>query len=342
VPRHALETHGEDWTDVRNIVTNGPFRLESWQRGQSLVLVRNPSYHGRFRGNLQRVEMPVTEDGSATMEMYESDALDVIDLMEISPLVADRARQRYAGEYVSSPSLFTGYIGFDITRPPFDNVQVRRAFALATDREKMAIEASRGFLFPATGGFVPRGVPGHVPGIGLPYDPERARKLLAEAGYPGGQGFPVVTALLPSLYGFFGQHQLAQWQAVLGVEGCLELLEWTEFLDRLRTEPPRVFGLALAVSSPDPDTFLRVGFPWRTTGWRNETYGELVETARRTLDQQERMRLYEQAERILVEELPIVPTTYGRSHLLIKPWVKRYPTSALSGTFWKDVVIEPR
>ena len=86
------------------------------------------------------------------------------------------------------------YLQFDVSRPPFDDVRVRRAFVLATDREAL-VKAARPDCFPATGGFVPPGMPGHSPGIGLPYDPGQARRLLAEAGYPGGQGFPVVECL---------------------------------------------------------------------------------------------------------------------------------------------------
>ena len=111
-------------------------------------------------------------------------------------------------------------MGFDVNRPPFDDPRVRRAFVLATDREMLADVALRGYVFPATGGFVPPGIPGHSPGIGSPYDPEGARQLLAEAGYPDGRGFPVVGALLPraaiTLAGC--EYQQAQWQENLGVE----------------------------------------------------------------------------------------------------------------------------
>jgi oligopeptide transport system substrate-binding protein len=89
------------------------------------------------------------------------------------------------------------------------------------------------------------------------------------------------------------------------------------------------------------NSFLRAGFPREVSRWRNETYDRLVEEARRVMDQRERMRLYGLADRILIEEAAIVPLYYFRSHLLVKPWVSKYPTSATGGQFWKDVVIEP-
>jgi ABC-type oligopeptide transport system substrate-binding subunit len=92
---------------------------------------------------------------------------------------------------------------------------------------------------------------------------------------------------------------------------------------------------------PDPDSFLRASW-WRvSTTWQNETYERLVEGARRLEDQEERMKMYQQADRTLVEEAPLLLLYYGRFHLLVKPWVRKYPTSPVKQWFWKDVIIEP-
>jgi ABC-type oligopeptide transport system substrate-binding subunit len=343
VPRHVVEAHGEAWTEVENIVTCGPFKLEAWQRDESMVLVRNPKYHGRFRGNLSRVEVSmVMTDRFAGLEMYEANNLDVFVFLAAALLEIERARQRHAGEYVSVPRLATPYVGFDASRPPFDDVRVRRAFVLATDKETLAAVAMRGYHFPATGGFVPPGVPGHSAGIGLPYDPERARQLLAEAGYPGGHGFPAVDSLMFPVLSPLGDDLQVQWRENLGVE-----IQWEEsmmlrtVLDRLRSEPPHIFVAGWVADYLDPDTFLRASPIRRETRWRNEAYERLVEEARRVTDQGERMKLYGQADRILIEEAAIMPLTYARHHLLVKPWVRRFPTAPLRGWFWKDVIIEP-
>lgn len=197
MPRHVVEAHGEAWTEVGNIVTNGPFKLEAWQQGELMVLSRNPDYHGRFGGNVQRVELTLlpSKEWAAQLEMYEADGLDILGLYGPPPAEVARIRQDHPGEYVLAPQPAVCYVGFDVSRPPFDDVRVRRAFVLATDRETLADVALRGFHFPAAGGFIPPGIPGHSPGIGPAYDPDQARKLLAEAGYPGGRGFPIVEAL---------------------------------------------------------------------------------------------------------------------------------------------------
>jgi ABC-type transport system substrate-binding protein len=187
-------------------------------------------------------------------------------------------------------------------------------------------------------------MPGHSAGIGLPYDPEGARQLLAAAGYRkgGGRGFPVVESLtVPGPVGHqIREYLQAQWRENLGLEIPWQTMEWATYLDRVRREPPHMIGIGWVCDYPDPDSYLRVALRLHTK-WRNETYDELVEEARRVTDQEERMKLYQKADRILVEEAPIMLVAYGRGHLLVKPWMSKFPTSATSWWFWKDAIIEP-
>ena len=344
VPRHAVQSHGTAWTDVGKILTNGPFRLAAWDRGGSMALERNLAYHGRSAGNVSRVELVFTSrDSAGLLQMYEEDHLDVVPYVCLLPAEMDRARQKHARDYVSGPEAGTFYVGFAADRPPFDDRRVRRAFTLATDRETLADVAGRGYRFPATGGFVPPGMPGHSPGIGLPHDPERARHLLAEAGYPGGRGFPALDALTPNrpLAPPIVAYLRAQWLETLGIEVSWQQMEWGRFSDRLSGETPDMWFIAWRADYPDPDNFLR-GSTWRVyANWQNQAFDALVEGARRITNQEERMRMYRQADGILVEEAPVLPLEYGRSHLLVKPWLSRFPTSAAGWWFWKDVIIEP-
>jgi ABC-type oligopeptide transport system substrate-binding subunit/class 3 adenylate cyclase len=348
VPRHAVEAHSQTWSDAERLIVNGPFRLESWRPGQTLVLARNPNFYGRFAGNVEQVELSLNLEAPAKLALYETDRLDVVDL-ESAEL--DRARQQHDAEYLSRPWLITEALGFDVTQPPFDDMRLRRAFVLATDRETLAAVLDH-HDFPATGGFIPPGMPGHSPGIGLPYDPEQARRLMAEAGYPGGSGFPPITVLIPSsprLRTIFDYLQ-RQWHEILGATiAWLEVLERIEgqLIARVLYDTPRehagayVFFTGWAADYPDPDSFLRCGLTERWTRWRHESYARLVEQARRSADQRARLDLYQQADRIVIEEALMMPLTYLRAHQLVKPWVKKYPTSSIAAWFWKDVVIEP-
>ena len=339
VPRHVVEARGAAWTDAANIVTNGPFKLEAWKQGESLALVRNPEYRGPFTGNVQRVELFPLE-WSAALERYEADGLDVWDLWHVLPPALDHARQQQAADYVSAPWPATIFVGFDVSRPPFDDPRVRRAFVHAIDRETLADVVMRGYVFPATGGFVPPGMPGHSAGIALPHDPDRARRLLAEAGYPDGRGFPVVDALI--FRGHVPEYLRDHWRETLGVEIRWQTaMDWATFRDRLDREQPHLFGLSWISAYADPDYLLRACPAPHWTRWRNESYDRLMEEARRVTDQRERMRLYHEADTLLVQEAVIMPLGYTRLHLLVKPWVSRFPTSANRRWFCKDVIIEP-
>jgi ABC-type oligopeptide transport system substrate-binding subunit/DNA-binding SARP family transcriptional activator len=341
VPRHVVETYGEAWAEPEHIVTNGPFRLAAWERGTFMVLERNPTYHGRFTGNLQRVECSFLAGQPARfLQMYEENRLDIFS--DLPPAEMNRARHRYAGEYVSGPRLSIDFVGFDTSRPPFNDLRVRQAFTLATDREALADVTLGGYAFPATGGFVPPGMPGHSPGIGLRYDPEAARQLLAEAGYPGGRGFPTVACVARDDPGhdLMCEYLQAQWLESLGIEITWQEIAWVRFPHRMSEETPHLWMVGYWADYPDPDDYLRIMW-WLPPGWQHEVYNRLVEDARRAMVQEERMKLYQQADRILVGEAPVLPLCYARFHMLVKPWVKRYLTSPLRWWYWKDVILEP-
>jgi len=340
VPRHVLEDYGEAWTERSNIVTNGAFTLETWVRDKSMTLARYPEYHGRFPGNLQRVELTFDVEWALQMEMYEAGDLDFVSFGG-TPLERDRARRRHAGEYVSAPMLGATYVGFDVSRSPFDDPRVRRAFALATDKVTLADVVLRGYEFPAAGGFVPPGMPGHSADIAPLHDPEQARELLAQAGYPGGHGFPVVDAW--TWQGIKNRTECLQeqWGENLGVEIAWEIMDFSQFIEKVNSAPVHMIQTVWMPDYPDPDSVLRASPIRRRTHWWNEAYNGLVEKARRVLDQEERLGLYAQADRILVEQQAVViPLTYMWSHMLVKPWVRKLPTSAINEWLWKVFVIE--
>jgi ABC-type oligopeptide transport system substrate-binding subunit/DNA-binding SARP family transcriptional activator len=345
VPRHIVELHRDRWTDVENIVTNGPFRLMSWNRGVSLSLEHNPSFHGQFKGNVHQIEYFVNLEPSESLTLYEQNKLDLLPLSGMGWFPASAqtgASRKFANDYISWPVYETQYVDFNTSRPPFNDRRVRRAFVMAIDRAWWINEGSGGMNFPATGGFIPPGMPGHSPGIGLPHDPDQARRLLAQAGYPNGDGFPPTTTQVPSFSAISCDLLLRHWQNVLGVEIASEVMEWGAYLDRVRTQYPPIIFMAWQADYPDPDNFLRLGLSSYSQGkWRNEAYTERVEKARRISNQDKRIELYRQADRILIEEAVILPLSYPQIIILLKPWVKRFPVTPQGSSFWKNVIIEP-
>jgi ABC-type transport system substrate-binding protein len=267
-----------------------------------------------------------------------------VDFGLVSSARWDELRNRYGGEYFTGPALITQYLAFDVTRLPFGDRRVRRAFAMAIDREELAGVALRGYGSPATGGFVPPGMPGHSPGIGLRYDPESARRLLAEAGYPGGRGFPALEPMpvlgdeLRAIVANLRQQILVN----LGVEISWRSASRAEAFRILGRRVPQMYVSGWEADYPDPASFLWDAGWWSGSGWHHEEYGETVERARQTTSQRERIRLYQAADRILVEECPIIPLDHLRRHVLVKPWVARsQPTGPGSWRSWRDIIIEP-
>ncbi len=342
LPRHVVELYGPAWTEPEHIVTNGPFNIQTWRPGEWMRLTRNPAYRGEFGGNVQELELRYDVARTVELQAYEEDRLDVLDLGHLlSAQERDWARSRHAGEYVVGPGLDTMYLGFDASRPPFDDARVRRAFALATDRETLASLVMGGYAAPALGGFVPPGLPGHSPDIGLPYDPEQARRLLAEAGFPGGQGFPAVEWLIKTKDQTEAEYLQAQWRENLGMDLSWQAVARECLLQRTSQDSPQLFLMGWIADYFDSDNFLRVSWQHTRVGWQNETYTALVEQARATVDMSERLALHRQADRLLMQEAAIVPLAYMRQQLLVKPWVRKYPISVMRSWFFKDVVIEP-
>jgi ABC-type oligopeptide transport system substrate-binding subunit/class 3 adenylate cyclase len=348
LPRWAIEGHAERWTDSGNLVSNGPYHLAEWERGKKLVLSRNPFYGGRCHGNIQRVQCRVFTDFGLALQAYASDVVDAVSMIAADPATTARARATHGREFILIPRLLTFYLMFRTDRPPFDDARVRRALVHAVDRQALAKEAFQGQRLPGAGGFVPPDMPGHSPHIGLAYDPDQARRLLAQAGYPNGQAFPRVTWLHPR--GSPGEPVVPflrkAWHEGLGLNLEPGSLEWGAFRDRVDRDPAHLTLLAWSADYPDPDNWLRVNFH-STQGmnrprWHNARFDALVEEAARVSDQARRMELYREADRILVaEEVVIMPLSYGRGRMLAKPWVT-LPRMAPVPLRLKDVVVDRR
>jgi oligopeptide transport system substrate-binding protein len=347
VPRHAVEEYGPFWMEPDNIVTNGAFRLVSLQPGESVVMARNPDYHGSFSGNVEQLEIDLQTDHLRQLKMYLAGKLDVLyTVSHLPPEVQDRLREELVSEYRSGPEMATWFVGFVLSQSPFDDRRVRRAFAMATDRHMLANGVRRGLVYPATGGFLSPVHAAYSEGIALPYDPDRARHLLAEAGYPDGAGLPTIMMVNghPSLSVETELRYLqAQWREHLGVELMWETIaEMADFMTQMRLNPPHLFYVGWTGKHTDPDDFLReTSFVWKWARWHDKEYRALVNRARELTDGNQRMALFRQADKMLVGEAVLLPLSYDRNQLLVKPWVRRFATAAIPSWFFTEVILEP-
>ncbi|MFV9675645.1 MAG: hypothetical protein ACNYZI_09715, partial [Anaerolineales bacterium] len=161
------------------------------------------------------------------------------------------------------------------------------------------------------------------------------RQLMAQAGYPDGQGF-----LTLGIVWYRAGHikpLVAQWVANLNIEVEIEIADWENVIRTYRNR--NIFYMGWSSDYPDPDAYLRVSIRTNFQYWQNETYDQLLAEAQRTLDQSDRIPLYQEADKILIEEAVIMPITYSRTHLLCKPWVK-LPTQGVGRKF-KDIILKP-
>jgi ABC-type oligopeptide transport system substrate-binding subunit len=344
IPRHAVEKYGDEWADPEHIISNGPFQLALLEPGVGVTLERNHGYHGSFSGNLETVQVSFLARGADELaQRYEDDEIDVQLMYMLDPEARDRSRISRPDEYLTAPILSILYLGFNLSRPPFDDIQVRRAFCHAIDLETLAEIVYRGYNAPAIGGIVPPGLPSHIPDLGFPYDPKAAAKLLEVGGHPAGKQFPKIECLGSGagLGNPSRSYLKSQWSQHLGVDVDWQTLDWPDFLERLREDPPDVFTLGWIADYPDPDNFLGIALEHARKTWTSEAFNEMVESARRSLDPSKRVEIYERAQRLLAEELPVFPLVYLRGHYLLKPWVTKYPVSTVSVNYWNDTVIEP-
>jgi oligopeptide transport system substrate-binding protein len=336
VPRHVVVTYGDAWTDPEHIVTNGAFQIESYVPGEHINLVRNPTYHGGFTGNLERVEVKFSDTGNPSegVELYEVDGVDLVELNKTTY----HARHRHVEDYTTEIQGVISFIGFDMRRPPFNDPRVRRAFVMAVDRERLADEVLDGFIDRANGGFVPPTIPGHSPGIGLPYDPDQARLLMAQAGYLDGTDFPMQEFVHTRIFKTTVEYLKAQWGHNLNLNITLKEIETRDVQKMIPNA--NIFLGYWTTDYPDPDDFLRVSLRLYFPHWRNERYEQLLKEAQRTMGQGNRIRLYQEADKILIEDAVVMPIAYLKDHLLCKPWVKR-PATGTGPFFYKDFIIEP-
>ncbi len=316
------------WTEPDRIVTNGPFVLRDWRHDERLVLARNP--HFRTPAPLDAVELVVVRDASTSWALYETGEVDAV--LELLPLAIPFASGR--PDYRNVPLLEVRYVAFDQRHPPFDDARIRRAFALAIERSILTAVLGGGQREQAT--WLPPGVFGHDPAIALPRDPDAARALLAEAGYPGGDGFPRVELLFRTGDDWRLMAEALQgiWARELGVHIDVVVHDNAAFFRRIAEDRPPPMHLARWIADfPDPENFLSLftsSSGNNNLGYANPAYDDAVSASVRLDDTPERRALYDGAQRaLLVDHVAIAPLFVNAQNAMVAPHVEHLDLNAL-------------
>lgn len=306
---HTVRTHGEDWIKPENVVSNGPFVLEAWELRRRIRMRKNPRYWDAEHVALETIEAVAIEHASTAFNLYISGQTDWVDSGSLPLFIMDEIRQR--PDFHTAPYLSTYFYRINTTRPPFDDRRVRQALNLAIDKQAIVEHITRGGQVPARH-MAPPGLPGYESPLGPAYDPERARALLAEAGYPDGRGFPNFELMFNTSE---SHKQIAeviqqQWKGNLGIECELINQEWKVFLNTTRALDYDVSRGGWIGDYLDPSTFLDLWIPGNgnnRTGWSHTEYTRLIRAAAAETDKQRRFDVLHRAEAILLAESPIIP-----------------------------------
>ena len=316
VPRQTLEKYGDGWLHAKPLPTSGAFLLGAWRVNDKVRLLRNPRYWDAAHTASEIIDVLPTGSPNTALNLYETGVADIVwdkDLMptELMDVLAKRP------DFHSFLYLGTYFYRFNVTKPPFNDARVRRAFALATDKARIINKLTKGAERPADH-FVPDGVANYESPTAPAFAPQAARKLLAEAGFPGGKGFPRINYTFFSaagggakLHGKVGVELQQMWRDVLGVDVELRQIERKVFYASQSKLDYDISTSSWIGDYNDANTFLDLFMSTsgnNRTGWKHDRYDILIREANQQTDLKRRAALFRQAETILVaDEAPIVP-----------------------------------
>jgi oligopeptide transport system substrate-binding protein len=337
-----IDQRGTAWTRPGNMVSNGYFTLTEWKPHQYIRGTKSTTYWDRDQVKLKEVFFYPIESEDAEERTFRTGQLHVTSTMPISKIaVYEKENSPF---YKPSTFLGTYVYRFNTTKAPMNDVRVRRALAMAIDRDQIVKRVSRGHQTPA-GNFCPPNLAGFTAKAQLPYDIAAAKKLLAEAGYPDGKGFPRFEILFNTNE---GHRQIAEaiqqmWKRALNIEVGLYNQEGKVWTDSMRTLNYEVARFAWIGDYLDPSTFLDImtsDSGNNQTGWKNAEYDNLIAEANKTADMARRRELYQRCEEILVTECPMAPIYFYSRNNLRRPEVKGWYSNLLDYHALKGVYLD--
>jgi oligopeptide transport system substrate-binding protein len=338
VDRDNVSAGVEWWREPNG---TGPFQLKEWQEYSLLTLERNERYYGEM-AKLKSVEFHLWS--GVPMNLYETGEIDVAGVsVPYIDRVTDPAGP-FFNELRVTPELSFSWIGFNTTKPPFDDVNMRKAFALALDKDRIISLIFRNLVRRADG-ILPPGMPGYNEElVGLDYDVEEARELIKQSKYGDVSNLPPIVITTGGYGGLVSpvlEAAITQWRDNLGVEVTVRMLEPDWYVYHLMEEKDEMFDMGWIADYPHPADFLEVLF---RTGAENN-YGEysnpaldaVLEQAGIEADEAQSLALYRQAEQMLVDDAAILPLYFGENYILVKPYVQGYELNDL-GFAWLNKV----
>ena len=310
VPLHAIDKHGKEWTNPENFVGNGPFLLDEWLPQEKVSVVPNPKYWNADIVKLGRVTYLPIDDLNTAHTLYLNGEADWSRTVPLDQIDAVKLR----ADYQNSPYLGTYYYTFQTQSPPFDDVRVRKALTMAIDRKSLTDKITKAGQLPAPA-FVPSGMAGYTGIKGTAESVERAKQLLADAGYPGGDGFPTFEILYNTSdnHKKIAEYVQQEWKENLGIECTLANQEWKTYLANRRAGEFQVARAGWIGDYQDPNTFLDMfvtGGAMNGGQYTNKQFDEAIHKAATMDAGSARMEVLRQAEQVFIEQDQAVMPIY--------------------------------
>ncbi|RPI79796.1 MAG: peptide ABC transporter substrate-binding protein [Desulfobacteraceae bacterium] len=347
IPMHAVEKYGKDWTLPGNMVSNGPFMLESWRPQDKLTLVPNPKYWDKDKVKLARIIYYPIDDNNTAHKMFLNNELDWTDIIPRDQIEAALERD----DSYNSPYLGTYYYVFQNEKKPFNDPRVRKALTMAVNRKDLTKKVTKAGEIP-TYVIVPP-MAGYKNILGNKEDLERAKKLLAEAGFPGGKGFPKFEIIYNTSESHkkIGEYIQQQWKENLGIECTLANQEWKTYLSNLNAGNFEVIRRGWIGDYQDPNTFLDqfiTGGGMNGGKYSNPEYDKLIKQAASGMDKNgkllkpaDRMALLAKAEDIFItQDQGIMPIYHYTNLGMINKKVVGWYTNIVNLHPLKEVYIK--
>ncbi|HXI73776.1 MAG TPA: peptide ABC transporter substrate-binding protein [Verrucomicrobiae bacterium] len=343
VPRQTIEKYGDHWLMVRPLPSNGPYELVTWRLNDKIRLKKNPRYWDATNTQSEIIDLLPVGSAITSLNLYQSGQADVVWDKNLVPVdLLDVLLKR--PDFHTFDFLATYFVRLNVTHKPFDDPRVRRALALAVDKERIVKKITRAGE-RTTSHLVPDGTANYSPTTGLDYNPELAKKLLAEAGYPGGKGFPRFNYVFDAAAG--GASQLHEnvaielqqmWRDTLGIEMELRPMEWKTYLGAQAHLDYDTTRSSWVGDYNDPMTFLGMFTSEdgnNRTGWKNKNYDALIQAANEQPHLAARAKIFQQAETLLVrDEVPVIP-------LFFYVGINYFDTNKITGLYPNILDIHP-
>jgi oligopeptide transport system substrate-binding protein len=345
VPRGAIEKYGKDWTRPGNQISNGPFVLKEWQAGHRIRLLPNPRYWDHAHVSLPQIVFLLTNSAATDENLFRAGEVQLV--LQVPPEKLDWWRAQTPSVFRSEAKAATTYLVVNTRQPPLNDPRVRRALALAIDRQRIVKYVTRGDESPL-GTFSPA-VAGYRPTPRIPLDGSglaEARRLLEQAGYPGGRGLPPIELRVAAAANNRKVFEAIQemWRVGLGVSIPIAAEEAKVLYADVAAGNFSLASASWGADYLDPKTFLDLwesASAFNPTGFADPEYDRLIEQASAEMDLPRRYRTFGKAEDRLLDAMPVIPLYAPQRQFLLSPRVHGWFANDQDVHPWKEISVDP-